>query len=86
MSDPGMGEDQSKIDALGRSLGAYYALDSFGQSKPEVVHLVALIGEVAGGLVFALGVIDWSVEVIPPLTNLACVGGFLPAGVHLLSP
>ena len=65
---------------LGAAAGTYYALDSLGQFKPEVVYLVALIGEVAGGLVFALGVIDWSVDEISPLFNLACVGGFLPAG------
>ena len=66
---------------LGVVTAVFFALDSLGQVKPESTHLIAVIGEVAGGLVLVCGSVDWGLEVLFPQTfRLVCAGGVPLAG------
>ena len=77
---------------LAASVTVFFALDSLGQSRPELTHKIGFVGELAGGLVLALGVADGSWEVFQLLIQRGFEGilsddstGFILAGVVAFS-
>ena len=60
---------------LGAAAVALLGFVSIGQMYPKLVFAIAKTGEVAGGLVLALGMADKGIEVLVASARSVCAGG-----------
>ena len=65
---------------LGAAAVALLGFVSIGQMYPKLVFAIAKTGEVAGGLVLALGMADKGIEVLVASARSVCAGGVSAAG------
>ena len=69
---------------LGAAAVVLFGFVSLGQIYPKLVYAVAKTGEVAGGLVLALGLADKGIEGLIASARLVCAGGMSAAGFLFL--